>query len=292
MARAIVLAAAGALVAGCGAETAPERPGADAARQAPTAADPSQRYRTTTMVLESAGHGPMLCLAGVAESYPPQCGNVPIANWDWDAVGRKQCAFGTTWGVYEVVGTFDGASFTVLSARPAGRAREPVAAYARALPCARPPNGWQMPDPDRISERDLQSASRAARSEPDFAGEWIHYLRRPAVERPFAGDSVVAVFAFTGQLARHEAELREHWGGTLCVARHERTERELERIQDDLDSGGAQALGLELLSAAVNVVANVVELDVVLADDEAERALDERYGEGAVRVSSALEPIP
>jgi hypothetical protein len=25
----------------------------------------------------------MLCLGAMAMSYPPQCGDVPIANWDW-----------------------------------------------------------------------------------------------------------------------------------------------------------------------------------------------------------------
>ncbi|MGH2591791.1 MAG: hypothetical protein ACRDGW_13485, partial [Actinomycetota bacterium] len=76
----------------------------------------SQLYEANTTILESRDHGPELCLGGVADSYPPQCGGVPIANWDWDLVDGEESASGTTWGNFHVVGNYDGSTFTVADA--------------------------------------------------------------------------------------------------------------------------------------------------------------------------------
>ena len=77
-------------------------------------------------VLEQRGetpfpkHGAMLCLGAMAMSYPPQCGDVPIANWNWDAVEGEEKASGASWGQYHVVGTYDGEIFTVTHVGPYG----------------------------------------------------------------------------------------------------------------------------------------------------------------------------
>ena len=62
-------------------------------------------------VLEEGDGPPELCLGGVAESYPPQCGGPEIAGWDWDALDGEESAQGTTWGMYTVEGTWDGETF-------------------------------------------------------------------------------------------------------------------------------------------------------------------------------------
>src|SRR5919108_238757 len=47
---------------------------------------PSGLYEANATVLDNGDDGPMLCLGTILTSLPPQCGDVPIANWDWNAV--------------------------------------------------------------------------------------------------------------------------------------------------------------------------------------------------------------
>lgn len=67
---------------------------------------------TLATVLEQDGV-PMLCLGGVAESYPPQCSGPPIERWDWAAVEGEETASGVTWGLYAVWGHWDGERLVV-----------------------------------------------------------------------------------------------------------------------------------------------------------------------------------
>ena len=63
---------------------------------------------------------PELCLGAVAESYPPQCGGLPIAGWDWeDHDGVFEREGDIRWGLFAVTGTCDGTTFTVTDAVPA-----------------------------------------------------------------------------------------------------------------------------------------------------------------------------
>jgi len=77
-----------------------------------TPGDADRRYTATAMVLESPDHGPQLCLGGVDESLPPQCGGPDIVGWDWESVSDEESRSGTTWGEYTVVGTYDSTRFT------------------------------------------------------------------------------------------------------------------------------------------------------------------------------------
>lgn len=63
-------------------------------------------------VLQTEGAAAMLCLGGVAESYPPQCSGPEVVGWDWDAVDGEETASGTTWGAYAMRGAWDGTTFT------------------------------------------------------------------------------------------------------------------------------------------------------------------------------------
>jgi hypothetical protein len=135
-----------------------------------------------------------------------------------------------------------------------------------------------VPDPSKASDPDFRRATTIAEEEPDFSGAWID------------GTPTVLTLAFTGDLERHEAEIRRNWGGPLCVWRFDRTFDELRRIQRDLEPA-AQELGLTLLSSGIAVYRNQVDLDVVLADDEALLELERRYGPGVVNVTSALIPV-
>jgi len=252
--------------------------------------DPDQRYRATTTVLEAVGREPMLCLGAIATSLPPQCGDVPIANWDWASVPGEQRRSGVIWGEYSVVGTFDGTSFTVLQARRSQGAEGPTDdTFPIETPCKEPDGGWVAVDPSRATDADLQAARRWAEAQHDFAGVWIDHTRRSS-ESGHPGPYVLNV-AFTGDLDGRWAMLRELWGGPLCLVRYGRTYQELRRIQNELANRAAADVGLQLLWSSTDVVHNQVEIGVVVADAAAQTALDRLYGIGAVRISPALEPV-
>jgi hypothetical protein len=277
------------LLAGC----ATGGPGGDAAAQ--TVGAQGRHYQTTGTVLQSRDHGPELCLGIVLDSLPPQCGGLPITNWRWDQVEGQQTAHGTTWGTYHLVGTYDGASFTVIRAGLAPPVHRPSHQEQfkdePKSPCPEPEGGWAVPDPARRSERDLEPVTRAARAEPDFAGVWLSYLEpmgHNVAEDP--GEFVVNV-AFTGGLARHEAQLRSLWGGRLCVTRQQRTYRELLRIQRELQGATGAELGLRVLGSGIDESANAVSLEVLVLEERAREALDVRYGAGAVQATARLTPV-
>ena len=85
-------------------------PGASRGSQWP--APPEGEVIAQGTVLDAGGEVE-LCLGPVAESYPPQCGGIPVANWTWDGVDGAETSGGTTWGAYAVQGTYDGEEFTV-----------------------------------------------------------------------------------------------------------------------------------------------------------------------------------
>lgn len=253
-----------------------------------------QRYEVDATVLESQDHGPQLCLGGVAESYPPQCGGPDIVGWDWAEVEGEESANGTTWGMFHVVGTYADGRFT-LTEPPA--APQPPDESAResdfTSPCPVPAGGWTVVDPATATDVAQQAAAEHAAAEDDFAGLWVDQSINPALadgldpgEEMQANDPTKLVLnvRFTGDLDRHERELRARWGGALCVSGADRTEADLLAIQAEVsEMDGA-------LWSSTDVVGNRVELGVVV-DDGLQARLDERYGEGAVVVVPALHPI-
>jgi hypothetical protein len=63
-------------------------------------------------VLQIDGEAAQFCLAGVMESYPPQCGGPVVVGWQWPDDGMWESASGVTWGTYALQGTWDGVEFT------------------------------------------------------------------------------------------------------------------------------------------------------------------------------------
>jgi hypothetical protein len=246
-------------------------------------------------VLESRDHGPVLCLTAFAGAGPPACRGLPIPNWRWDQVQGEQAASGTTWGRYRLVGTYDGAAFTVSRAALAPPERQPShQEQFKDEPkpgCPEPAGGWAVPDPARDSDRDPEPVARLARAQPDFAGLWLSYLApmgHNVAEDP--GEFVLNV-AFTGDLARHEAQLRSRWGGRLCVTRQQRSYRQLVQIQRDLHGEAGADLGLRVLGSGIRESANAVTLTVVVLEERAREALEARYGPGAVQAEAKLTPV-
>jgi hypothetical protein len=286
MRRFVLLPALVALVACGGLGSPPDRP--------PPRAEPAgeQRYEATAIVLESEEHGPMLCFGVLLQSLPPQCGDVPITNWSWEDVPGEEALSGTTWGRYHLIGTYDGESFRVMETAPPqpepGDDGDPI-----DTPCPEPEGGWVAADPSRTTEADRQAATKAAGAELDFAGLWVDYVDEfdPDAPEDPGTEGLILNVAFTGDLDRHTTELRELWGGPLCVVQHTRTEAELHRIQKDLEPS-ADEIGIQVLWSSTAVVDNVVEVGVVAIDHRTRAELDYRYGEGAARVFPALHPLP
>lgn len=244
------------------------------------------RYETDGTVLESPDHSAELCLGGIADSYPPQCSGLPVADWDWTEVEREESASGTTWGTFHLMGTYDGATFTVLEV---GTYEPPASDPSDfTAPCPEPAGGWVV-DLSRATDADLRAVMRAAEREPDSAGFWIDYVDEPSESTQ--ASEIIAVAAFTGDLGGHEADLRELWGGPLCVTQHERTQTELNRIQTELSGDVGEELGLQTTWSAGNVVENRVEVGVVVAGQEVVSAVEDRYGVGAVLLVPALAPV-
>ena len=243
-------------------------------------------YETTATVLSSPAHGPMLCLGTILDSFPPQCGDVPITNWDWQRVEDEERARGTTWGRYRMVGTYDGESFTVTDVEPAEADDPPDDDYPITTPCDTPEGGWPVPDPSRDDDDDVIAANIAVRKDPEFAGLWVqHSLPGTATE---TGSLTLLNVAFTGNLARHEEKIRQHWGGPLCMVEFERSFRELKRIQAELSD---KKFNIQSLWSDIDVRKNQVNIGVVVIDDFARKALDEHYGPDAVRAHPALRPV-
>lgn len=245
-----------------------------------TAEPHQQQYEATGMVLESREHGPELCLGPHTLIYPPRARGIPIINWRWDEVVGQESFRDRTWGTYHLTGSYDGSSFTVT------RVRQPVPRQRKQVdfssPCAEPPGGWPVPDPSRASLHDVDPVARLAGSKPDFAGLWIAPLD------PWDREFILNV-AFTGDLGRREAELRAVWGGRLCVTRYERSLAELRRIHDQARVV-TEELGLKVFVSGVDEVDNTVFLEVLVVDDHARAAIDQRYA-GVVRLRAALTPV-
>lgn len=252
----------------------------------------SGRYSVTTTVLQSPDHGPQLCLGGVAESYPPQCGGPDIVGWDWNEVADKESANGTTWGTYRVVGTWDGQRLTLTeAASPPGPGDPPPVDFA--TPCDPPSGGWGVVD-RATATRDGQDAATAyARAQSDFAGAWVDQSINPAsgedpVDEMAMNDPerLVLNLRFTGDRQRHVAEVRAVWGGALCITKADRSLRELEAVRDELQEE------LEPLGSSIDEVRGVVEITTVVPDEELQKSLDDRYGAKIVALTGALQPAP
>lgn len=260
--------------------------GPDAPPPAATEPEQAQLYEVSALVLENEDHGPMVCLGMVLTSLPPQCGDVPLANWDWEAVEGERTRAGTTWGAYHLVGTYGGRSFAVTEV---GLQRDDPPASGTdadfASPCPEPEGGWT--GLDNATQEDDGPAAAYARAQPEYVTSWVTHLD-PA-EREFG--PVLLNVVFTGGRERHEAEIRKVWKGPLCVVEREvPPATELARIRKEVEAS-LDELGLEMLWSSGPGVEPVIEIGVVVdAGGEAQAALDARYGTGVVRVIPALRP--
>jgi hypothetical protein len=257
---------------------------------------PQREVVGSGVVLESAEHGPELCLGVLLLSDPPQGGGLPVVNWDWSAVSDHESLAGTTWGDYTLTGTYDGHTFTMTRPPVPNRnghggppARAPYGAFA--TPCPQPPGGWRVVDPSRATDEAMQETFAAARSLEGYAGSWVDQSINPASTSTAEDHDLlmndptrlIINVSVTGDTSTAEAKLREVWGGALCVSRVRHTEARLLYVLDQVRATSG------LLTAGTG--RDRVELEVVYDDGSLQRELDDRFGPGTVAVSSALKPV-
>lgn len=291
-------------LAGCGAPaTSPDASGADGQQASPSVpgesgepgapAGEDQLYEATGTVLETEDDPAQLCLGVVLESLPPQCDGLPLERWDWTNVDGEERSGGTTWGDFHVTGTYDGTAFAVTDAGPP-KPPDESDGDSIGTPCAEPPGGWAPVDPARSSQEHVSKAVQAARKLPDFAGVWVDYYGEmdpdARSDEEAYGDIILNV-AFTDDPQRHEPELREVWGGPLCLTENERSYREVRAIQRELTDIAEREFGLRLLWSDTDETRGTVGIGVVVIDEETRAKLDERYGEGVIKVDAALRPV-
>jgi len=216
------------------------------------------------------GDGPELCLGGVADSLPPQCGGPKITGWDWAVHEMHEDQAGVKWGDFHVTGTFDGTSFAVSEAIPAALYDALAVPDEEPLgtPCAEPEGGWVV-DQALTSSEAMDATLTAASALPGYAMAWL--------------DGNVINVAVTGDPAAAEATLRETWGGGLCVSEAAHTEAELQAIQTELNA-------LPGMLHTGSRRPDHLELHVVLDDGSIQQWVDQEHGEGMVTVTSALVP--
>lgn len=230
---------------------------------------PEGEVRTSglVMVLDD-GDGPEMCLGAVAESYPPQCGGPALVDFDWGDVGSEQ-ASGVQWGSYALTGTFDGETFTVTDAIPA--ALYDTMAEPEQDPLAAACDEPTTTDTAKATPEDMDATLAAASALPSYASAWL------------TGNTINV--AVTGDAEAAETELRRTWGGMLCVTTVERTDADLNEVNQELQA----ALGDQLLTSG-SFAPDSLDAQVVYDDGSIQEWADATYGEGLVEVSSALEP--
>ena len=277
--------------------------GADVDAPPPTvpAPEPGQLFEANGTVLEDSSHGPELCLGGILLSLPPQCGGVPLAGWDWDAVDGAQSGSGTTWGEFHVVGTYADGVLTVTEVGPSRP--DELGAYGTVrsftTSCPEPAGGW----PAAASTVDLEEAFGAgaavAEARPDHVALWVDYggdLTGEEVDQAMVDGTPVAKImnvVVTGDVAETEAAIRKVWKGPLCVVQHEGpTQRELQALRAEAETFIQEELGLEVTWSQEGDLGLAAEVGVVIdVGGAGQAALDERYGPGMVKLFPGLRPV-
>jgi len=245
---------------------AADAPSGEAPRPVP---DGDVRTLGLVTVLDD-GDGPEMCLGAVAASSPPQCSGPALAGFDWGDAGSEE-AGGVRWGSYALTGTFDGSTFTVGDAIPA--ALYDTTAAPEPEPLAAACDEPTTTDTAKATPEDLDATLAAASALPSYASAWL------------TGDDTVNV-AVTDDAEGAEAELRRTWGGKLCVTTVERTDADLNEVNQELQA----ALGDQLLTSG-STTPDSLDAQVVFDDGSIQEWADATYGDGLVRISSALVPV-
>lgn len=282
---------AAALLAGC--TTAgpddPSRGEASPADAATTTEPAGQEYRYSGYVIgRTDADEATLCDGVIAQSLPPQCTGATVHGLDWSQIGAES-ASGVSFGVVEVVGTWDPASTTLTATRraavPAPSAADaplPVPPTDFSTPCPEPPGGWESLAPTDPALADFDGAYAAVLAVDGVASAWVG--RNPGSARPLW---TVLNVSTAGDVAPVEAAARQHWGGPLCVtADAERSAADLDAIRDEVQAAHPEVGILNTDGTTGTVFGMMWVVPETLTAE-----LDERYGANVVTIDAFLEPV-
>jgi hypothetical protein len=262
------------------------------------------------MVLETPTQPATLCLGEILASDPPAgCTGVPVVGWDWDAVPGATERSGVRQADVTVVGTTDGTAFTLTEPPIGVTASDGAGPSYPETPCAQPAGGWAVVDPGRITTADWEAVITAANAAPDLVDTWIvDGAAGPPAETgatttygttladdPFAfGADSLLVYEFSGEAARHERELRDLWGGALCVAERQPYRWTGPRAFALLRSDEARAAGVWFVTGGSpfgDDRPGRISAEVLVLDGVTQRWVDERFGAGEVTLRGLLTPV-
>lgn len=276
----VSIAAGGMLLAGCAG--APSTPADQSATDGTYAA-------FTTILQASEDVPPELCLGGVMESYPPQCGGLEVIGLDWDDVADAETASGVTWGTGWVTGTYDAdaGSFTLT---------EPVS--------QEPPAGLEVrdsiddvdfpplcDDPYRGGDESFDVGSSAAMDAQNELVERAATLEGYITLYVSDGSSEFNVLVQGDAEAAH-AQLREVWPGWLCVATGAgASEENVLAAQEAVHA----ELGEVVLGSGGGGTEGIFDVTVIVADEATTQAVmdvvEPWLAPDQVRVSGVLQPV-
>lgn len=253
-------------------------------------------------VIETGDSGVQMCVGAVSASYPPQCGGPSLLDWDWSEWTGSYEQFGEVhWGAFALTGRYDADAFTFQPTviepwRDDMVVDSDRSSLSLVSPCAAPDGGWRVLDPARTTDETMQRATERARQLDGFAEVWVDRSRVPTAGADATPEQQLAETApspaptilnvrVVGDVEVATAQLREVWGGMLCVSEGTRTADELQAIMDDI----LAATPRDILSAAPDGLTGVVRIDVIYDDGTLQEQMDALYG-SAVLVESILKP--
>ena len=280
------------LAAGCGAAERVAEHGPADTGSAATAPRASVLYAANTTVLEDERHGPSLCLGAILQSLPPQCGDVPVTNWDWGGAQGEESFRGTTWGEYHVVGTYEGEAFTIVDVGPPTPDPYAETDDETFVPACEPPSGGWQEGMGRRSDADAGTVEAWASRRPNYVASWVTYLAEPTEASDEVSLPVLYNVIVNEDAASMEAGIRKRWDGPLCVVERDapplREARRTRAAAERLLAG----LGLQILGSDEGNPAQAARIQVV-ADPggSGQAALDDRFGPGLVVVEPVLRPV-
>lgn len=252
------------------------------------------RYEVWGLVSEHEERGTILCLGPlVGTAAWTNCGEPThdVVGLDWDALLPDASSLRQTYLL--LTGTFDDEQF-VLTEQPALGSPPPapiIDALDFSSACDPPPGGWAVLDPARTNHDALRAAISHAADQAQFGGHWIDRDSMTGGDRAYSmpnddpGEMVLNI-RFTGDHDRHETQIREIWGGALCVADAGYTRAEMEDIERQVVAE-VEGAGMSAVHDAHGKV--LVSVGVVPQGLQAE--LDERFGEGVVLVTGSFRPV-
>lgn len=281
--------------------TEPERVDTSVADTVGTSNPSTQLYTAITTVIDRPEIGPRLCLGGQLDSAPPICGDVPVLGLDWAAVAGAFHSGDVTWMERALVtGTYDGSSLTLTEPPRVATDAEFSSAFDHRngpIPCPEPADGWpaegaRFPPGSDYNEY-IQRVDDYTSAAPDWGGVWVEFGNSP-IDIASHPEKVILVELFTGDLARHEIDLRAIWPGALCVAPSTMASAKIEALAAKISQEEQSPDSLDPVmrsSAMVDYSRDAIRVFVPVASPSIQAAFDKKYGPGLVLVEGALKPV-